>query len=248
MLTSEKVAQKQADDLQAKINQLFGNSKKQLITVGASNSSSTSPNIPMLSNSRKPLPADGSSKKAGIDFSNPTVQNALKSLIKTSPNILNTIKVKSPERLLHQNAPTHDNSSSGRSTSKSREKEGQHIPTIGQSYHNKSSANKDVPPSPEKERSRRSEEYYYKRDEYKREDYKRDDHKRDIYKRDDHKRSDMKRDDYKRDDYKRDDRRDDRRYSDRESSKEYRDRDRSRSRSPKHKRAKPGRPAIAGFF
>ena len=79
------VASSQAEDLQARINQLFGDQSKQQSAVGMKSNSL----IPITDNDDGHL--DTKKKSVGIDFNNPTVQNALQSLMKTGPNILDNL-------------------------------------------------------------------------------------------------------------------------------------------------------------
>lgn len=81
-----KSATTQAEDLQAKINLLFGDRSKQQSTVGMKLNSPTQ----AVDDNHSAHP-DAKKKTSGIDFSNPTVQNALQSLMKTGPNILDSL-------------------------------------------------------------------------------------------------------------------------------------------------------------
>ncbi|XP_039272610.1 nuclear receptor coactivator 5-like [Styela clava] len=88
------VSTQQAEELQAKITQLFGNRNKQQSTVkpvvAAVSSPIQSSSAPSYASSSSS--SDRKSKSVGIDFNNPTVQNALQNLMKTGPNILNNIR------------------------------------------------------------------------------------------------------------------------------------------------------------
>lgn len=80
------LAQAQAEDLQAKINRLFGDQNKQQSTVRMKVPESPQPddNYTAQADSKKKNPV-------GIDFSNPSVQNALQNLMRTGPGILDSI-------------------------------------------------------------------------------------------------------------------------------------------------------------
>lgn len=120
----EKIASTQAEDLQAKINRLFGDQNKQQSTVRMKLSASpqADDNYTAQADSKKKNPV-------GIDFTNPSVQNALQNLMKTGPSILDSLSRGSQNSHGTSNAMTTSNTPrrSESPTPPKRAKPGKHV-------------------------------------------------------------------------------------------------------------------------